>query len=129
VTVIQVQAAEGCQLADSVRQLLQAAAAVQVQAAEGCELADGVGQLLHLLEADLEAVEVRDAMQRAPHVPGVCDNAQVQLLQLSELHDGRQSQRAADAISLQEVELPQLGEGVQRRSADDVQAGQRGHPL
>jgi hypothetical protein len=42
----QVQAGDGCQLADGVRQLMEADAAAQVQAAEGCQLADGVRQLL-----------------------------------------------------------------------------------
>jgi hypothetical protein len=55
---LQVQAVEGCQLANAVWQLLQTAADAQVQAGEGCQLADGVRQLLQACaDAQVQAGE------------------------------------------------------------------------
>jgi hypothetical protein len=66
--------------------------------------------------------------QDAPHVFRVLGvNVQLKLLQPGELHDGRQSLRATDPISLQAGELLQLP-GIQGPGAD-VHADQRGHLL
>jgi hypothetical protein len=98
----------------------QAVAAAQVQAAEGCQLADGVRQPPHPWEADAqaaEAAEARDALQCALHVPTILRvDAQPQLLQPAELDDGQQSLRGADPIGLQAGELRQLGQIQGRRA-------------